>query len=67
VSTSAEPPGRVSYNLEEALQLSAVQEDARAALAVTDHLAVLAQVEHHVAELSRKLGFDQPPGGKGGS
>jgi hypothetical protein len=35
-------------------------------LADSDHLAVMAQLEHQVAALSRKLGFDQPPGGGDG-
>lgn len=61
-----EPPDRVSYGLEEALELLAALEDARDVLADSDHLAVLAEVEHQVAELSRKLGFDQPPGGPHG-
>jgi len=29
-------------------------------LADSDHLAVVAQLEHQAAALSRKLGFDQP-------
>ena len=62
----AEPPDDVSYDLEEALELLAALEDARDVLAESDHLAALAQVEHQVAELSRKLGFNQPPGGSDG-
>ena len=58
-----EPPGWVSYNLEEALELLAALEDARDTLADSDHLAVVAQLEHQVAVLSRRLGFDQPLGG----
>ena len=61
-----EPPDKVSYNLEESLELVAALEDARDALADSDHLAVVAQLEHQVALLSRKLGFDQPPGGGDG-
>ena len=65
-SVPPEPPDRVSYGLEEALELLAALEDARDVTADTDHLAALAEVEHQVAELSRKLGFDQPPGGPDG-
>jgi hypothetical protein len=67
MSPPVEPPNRVSYDLEEALELLAALEDARDALAESDHLATLAQVEHQVAQLSRKLGFDQPRGGEDGS
>ena len=63
---SYEPPAQVSYNLEESLELLAALEDARDTLADSHHLAVLAQLEHHVAVLSRKLGFDRPPGGGDG-
>ena len=59
------PPDAVAYGPEEALELLAALEDARDALSGSDHLAVLAQVEHQVALLSRKLGFDQPGGGHG--
>lgn len=58
-----EPPAEVSYDLEESLELLAALEDARDTLIDTDHLALLAQLEHQVARLSRKLGFDRPPGG----
>ena len=54
-----EPPPAVEYDLEAALGLLAVLEDARDALADSDHLAVLAQLEHEIASLSRRLGFDQ--------
>ncbi len=67
MSPPVEPPSRVSYDLEEALELLAALEDARDALGDSDHLAALAQVEHQVARLSRKLGFDQPRGGEDGS
>jgi hypothetical protein len=60
-----EPPGRVQYDLEEALGLLATLEDSRDVLFVTDHLSVLAQVEHEIQVLSHKLGFEQ--GGFGGS
>jgi len=61
-----EPPDRVSYNLEESLELLAALEDARDALADSNHLAVVVQLEQQVALFSRKLGFDQPPGGGDG-
>lgn len=44
-----EPPEGVSYDLDAALELRAALEDARDALADSDHLAVLAQVEHQIA------------------
>lgn len=53
------PPGDIALGLEEALDLLAALEDARDVLVDTDHLSVLAQVEHQVQRLSRKLGFDQ--------
>ncbi len=62
MSSGPEPPAGVGYDLEEALDLLAALEDARDALETTDHLASLAQVEHQVATLSRKLGFDRPTG-----
>ena len=48
------------------MELLAALEDARDVLVDSDHLAALAEVEHQIAELSRKLGFDQPPGGPDG-
>lgn len=59
------PPEAVAFTIEESLELLAALEDARDALTDTDHLAVLAQVEHQVALLNRKLGFRQPGGGDG--
>ncbi len=57
------PPEEVRYNLEESLELLAALEDARDALADSDHLAVVAEVEQEIARLSRKLGFDRSSGG----
>jgi hypothetical protein len=54
-----EPPYAVSYGLEQALELLAALEDARDVLADVIILAVLAQLEHQIAVLSRKLGFDE--------
>jgi hypothetical protein len=59
-----EPPGRVQYGVEAALGLLAALEDCRDVLLASDHLSVLAQVEHEIQVLSRKLGFEQ--GGPGG-
>lgn len=53
------PPEGVDLTLEEALDLLAALEDARDVLVQTDHLSVLAQVEHEIQRLGRKLGFDQ--------
>jgi hypothetical protein len=66
LSTPVEPPDQVSYDLEESLDLLAALEDARDVLADSDHLAVVAQLEHQVAALGSKLGFDKPPGGGDG-
>ena len=67
MSSQIEPPTRVYYELGEALELLAALEDAGEALAPTDHLAVLAEIEHAIATLSRKLGFGRPHGGGNGS
>jgi len=63
--SAQEPPARVNYGLEEALDLLAALEEARDALIVTDHLAEAAQVEHQVQLLSRRLGFDESGGQDG--
>lgn len=55
--TEGQPPLTVCYDLDEALELLAALEDARDVLADGDHLAVLAQVEHQIAVLDRRLGF----------
>lgn len=57
---TSEPPEGVRYSLEEALELLADLEDARAVLEHTDHLALLAQIVHQGLLLARKLGFDEP-------
>jgi hypothetical protein len=54
-----EPPNRVVYRLEDALDLLAALEDSRDVLIDTDHLAVLSQVEHQIQILTRRLGLDQ--------
>jgi hypothetical protein len=56
------PPHEVVYRLDEALELLAGLEDARDVLAETDHLAALAEVEHQIEVLNRRLGFDDPRG-----
>jgi hypothetical protein len=63
---SGGPPDEVRYDLDESLELLAALEDARDALADTDHLAVVAQLEHQIAGLSHKLRFDYPTGGGDG-
>ena len=57
-----EPPVRLELGLEEALELPAALEDARDALIQSDHLAVVAQLEHELQVLNRKLGFGQEGG-----
>jgi len=64
-SPAQEPPARVQYGLEEALDLLAALEEARDALITTDHLAEAAQVENQVQLLSRRLGFDESGGQDG--
>jgi hypothetical protein len=63
--TSAQPPDRITYDLEEALELLAALEDALEVVADTDYLGVVAEVENEVARLHRKLGFDHPGGEDG--
>jgi hypothetical protein len=64
-ASDREPPARIQYQLEEALDLLAALEEARDALITTDHLAEGAQVEHQIRLLSRRLGFDEPRGDDG--
>ncbi len=64
--TQKEPPVGVVYGLEEALELLAAIEDALEVLADTDHLVVVAEIEHEVLRLHRKLGLDRPFGGDDG-
>jgi hypothetical protein len=52
-------PEQIDLGLDEALALLAALEDARDVLIDTDHLSVLAQVEHQIQVVSRSLGFDQ--------
>jgi hypothetical protein len=59
VTGDPQPPGSVHFDLEEALDLLASLEDARDVLHETDHLAVLAQVEHEIVRLNHKLGFHE--------
>ena len=54
-----EPPNRLVYRLDEALDLLAALEDSRDVLIDTDHLAVLSRVEHQIQILSRRIGLDQ--------
>ena len=63
--TSPQPPDRITYDLEEALDLLAALEDALEVVTGTDYLGVVAEVENEVARLHRKLGFDHPGGEDG--
>lgn len=60
-----EPPERVAYTVEEALDLLAALEEARDALITTAHLAEVAQIEHQIGLLSRRLGFEENGGSNG--
>jgi hypothetical protein len=64
--TSPQPSDRITYGLEEALDLLAALEDALEVVADTDYLGVVAEVENEVARLHRMLGFDHPSGGEDG-
>jgi hypothetical protein len=63
--SNGEPPSVGTYSLGEALELLAALEDGRDALADRDHLAVIVQLEHQIATLNRRLGFDDPQGDPG--
>jgi hypothetical protein len=54
-----DPPEQIDLGLNEALDLLAALEDARDVLIDIDHLSVLAQVEHQIQVVSRKLRFEQ--------
>ena len=49
----------MGYSFEEALDLLACLEDARDVLTDTDYLSALAQAEHQVQLLSRRLRLDE--------
>lgn len=53
-----EPPTNVTFDLEEALDLLAALEDARATLRDGEHLAGVVTLEVQIQLLSRRLGFD---------
>lgn len=53
-----EPPARIAYDLEEALDLLVALEEARATLLDTEHLAGVLMLEGEIEALVRKLGFD---------
>lgn len=57
-----EPPRDIWYDLEEALQLLGVLEDARDALIDSGHLPVVVSLEAEIRSLGRKLDFDDPGG-----
>lgn len=60
---AVEPPGQVVYDLDEALTLLAVLEDARDVLIASDHLVGVLAIEAEIRLLSHRLGFDEPLGG----
>lgn len=64
--TSPQPPDRITYGLEVALELLAALEDALEVVAQSDYLGVVAEVETEVGRLHRKLGFGHPSGGEDG-
>lgn len=53
-----EPPTSVTFGLEEALELLAALEEARATLRDGEHLAGVLALEAQIPLLSRRLGFD---------
>jgi hypothetical protein len=57
LNSHPEPPHEIGYTLEEALDLLAALEEARDALAETNHLVEVSELEHQVQILSRRLGF----------
>jgi hypothetical protein len=59
-------PEAINYDLEESLELLTAFEDGRDPLADSDYLEVVAKVDHEIAPLSHKLGFDRPSGGGDG-
>jgi len=62
----SEPPDGLRLDLYEALTLLAALEDARDALIESGQLAVVVAVEAEIRIVSRRLGFDDPPGGSRG-
>lgn len=63
---AGEPPEAVRYDLDEALTLLAALEDARDALIDGGFLGVVVTIEAEIRVLSRRLGFDDPSGGRDG-
>jgi len=59
-----EPPRHVWCDLDEALELLAVLEDARDALIDAGHFAVVIALESQIRTLSHRLNFDDPQGGR---
>jgi hypothetical protein len=57
-SGDREPPTSVTYDLEEALELLAALEDARATLRDGEQLAGVVSLEAQIRLLSPRLGFD---------
>lgn len=61
-----EPPGSITYTLEEALTLLAALEDANDALMQGGYLTVVVSIEAEIQLLNRKLRFDDSDGGADG-
>jgi hypothetical protein len=59
VSLVSPPPEMVTYDLEEALELLVALEEACEVVTSTDHLSVLAQVEHQLQVLTNKLRLNE--------
>lgn len=65
VDGSAGPPDRVTYEVDEALQLPAVLEDGRDVLTDSGDSTVVIDVEEEVRDLSSRSGFHKGEGGNG--
>ena len=63
MSSSADPPARIEYSLDEALDLLGDLEDARDSLSESRHFTVVVAIEGQIRLLSRRLGFADPYGG----
>jgi hypothetical protein len=60
-----QPPAAISYALDEALDLLADLEDASRTMLEADLLAAVIILDHQIALLTRKLGFDDTEGEPG--
>jgi len=59
-----DPPREIRYDLTEALSLLGALEDAWDSLVQSGHLVVVIDIESEIRALSRKLGFEDPSGGR---